>query len=245
MTGEKVYTYTNATYVNKQGKVVPKTTKSVKGAEVKDARLLTSAYDSKGRRVGSSTPIEELYADHSNRLKSLANQARKEMVSTKTIPYSPSAKKVYELEVARLNAKLNVALKNAPLERQAQLIANTLVKQKMAANPNMTPEEIKKLKGRSLVNARAKIGAGKTLVDITDREWEAIQAGAISNNKLTQILNNSDLDKLKQLATPRTPTVMTKGKQAQAKSLLNSGRTPSEVADILGVPLSTLTSSLE
>ena len=91
----------------------------------------------------------------------------------------------------------------------------------------------------------AKMGAGKTMVDITDREWEAIQAGAISNNKLTQILNNSDLDKLKQLATPRTPTVMTKGKQAQAKSLLNSGRTPSEVADILGVPLSTLTSSLE
>lgn len=242
-TGEKIYTPTGESYVKrtvnkKTGAVtettVLRTTKTTKGAATKDAHTLSSG-----------TRIEEVYANHSNRLKALANQARKAMVNTESTPYSPSAKRVYEAQVKTLDAKLNVALKNAPRERQAQVVANAIVRQKKNANPDMDRDEEKKIASRALATARARTGASKQLVTITDREWEAIQAGAISNNKLTQILNNTDLDTVKALATPRKNPVMTTQKQQRARQLLASGRTPSEVADILGVAVSTLTSSME
>lgn len=242
-TGEKIFTeegpaYTKTVVDKKTGAVteVPvfRKQQSTKGAETRDANALSSG-----------TPVESTYATHSNRLKALANQARKEMVATKAIPYSSSARKVYATEVQTLDAKLNIALKNAPRERQAQLIANAVIKQKRDANPEMEKDELKKVSGQALAVARARVGAGKDLVRMTDREWEAIQAGAITNAKLTKILDNADIDQVKALATPRQNTVMTDAKTARAKQLLASGRTTAEVADILGVATSTLTSSME
>lgn len=242
-TGEKIFTetgkgYTTTSVNKKTGEVTekfnPRMQKSTKGAEAKDAHSLSSG-----------TRMEEVYANHSNRLKAMGNEARKTLVSTKNTPYSDSARKVYAPEVKTLNAKLNVALKNAPRERQAQLIANAVIKQKRDANPGMEHDELKKVKAKALVTARARTGASKELIHITDNEWEAIQAGAVSSSKLSKILNNTDLDRVKELATPRKNTVMTDQKQQRARQLLASGRTKSEIADILGVPLSTLSSSLE
>lgn len=232
-TGKRVYTETGATYTNKDGKVVRRTMKSTKLAEADDAHTLSSG-----------TVVEKLYADHSNALKSLANQARKESVNTKTIPYSPSAKATYANEVASLERKLNVALMNAPRERQAQILANTVVKAKRQANPNLDNAEVKKIKSQALNEARARTGAGKTKVEIGWDEWNAIQAGAISNNKLTQILSNSDLDRVKQLATPKTKVLMSSAKQQRAQSMMALGYTQQEVADALGVSLTTLKTSL-
>lgn len=213
---------------------VPKTSKSTKGAEAKDAHTLSSG-----------TAVEKIYADHANRLKAMGNKARKEMVSTKPTPYSPSAKKVYAPEVQSLNAKLNVALKNAPRERQAQVLANAVVRQKRDANPDMQSDELRKVSAKALATARARTGANKDRVVITPKEWEAIQSGAISNHKLNEILTHSDIQEVKKLATPRENKVMTSAKQQRARNLLASGRTPSEVAQILGVPVSTLTSSMK
>lgn len=240
-TGKKIYNYTGETItrrrVRKDGTVVEKeelrTVKSRRGAETDDAHTLSSG-----------TPMEKIYADHANTLKSLANQARKASVNTKTIPYSPSARKTYSSEVSSLDSKLNIALRNAPLERKAQLLANTLVSAKQRANPNMEKDELKKVKSKALIEARARTGAGKTLVKIEPKEWEAIQAGAISNEKLTKIMINTDLDELKKLATPRANTVMTSAKMAKAEAMLRSGYTQAEVADALGVALSTLKSSV-
>lgn len=242
-TGEKIFKETGEGYVrtttNKKTGVVtekwvPKTSKSTKGAEAKDAHSLSSG-----------TAVEKIYADHANKLKAMGNEARKAMVSTKPTPYSPTAKRVYAKEVDSLNAKLNVALKNAPRERQAQVMANAVIRQKRDANPDMDSDELKKVSARALNTARTRTGANKERVEITPKEWEAIQSGAISNSKLTQILNNTDVEKVKELATPRENTVMTDAKQQRARNLLASGRTPSEVAAILGVPVSTLTSSMK
>lgn len=242
-TGEKIYKetgegYTRTTTNKKTGVVtekwIPKTSNSTKGAEAKDAHSLSSG-----------TAVEKTYADHANRLKAMGNEARKALVATKPTPYSPSAKRVYAREVDSLNAKLNVALKNAPRERQAQVIANAVVRQKREANPDMQSDELRKVSSKALATARTRTGANKDLVDITPREWEAIQSGAVSNHKLTQILNNTDVQKVKKLATPRENPVMTTAKQQRARNLLASGRTPSEVAAILGVPVSTLTSSMK
>jgi DNA-binding CsgD family transcriptional regulator len=228
-TGEKKFVPTGNTYVNNKGQVVPRTFEVRKLAEAKNAHTLSSG-----------TPIEKVYADHSNELKALANQARRVSVNTKPTPYSPSAKLAYEKEVSTLRAKLNIALRNAPLERQAQLIANAAVRAKQDANPDMDKAELKKIQGQELTKARIRTGAGKQRIDITDQEWAAIQAGAVSNNTLTQILSNANLDRVKELATPRSAVLMTEAKTNRAKSMIAAGYTQAEIADALGVSVSTL-----
>lgn len=233
VTGEKQYVLTNETYVNRKGQTVVKTFESRKLAETKNAHTLSSG-----------TPIEKVYADHSNKLKSLANQARKTMINTKTTPYNPSAKKAYASEVSTLRSKLNIAQRNRPLERQAQLLANAIVQAKRDANPNMESSELKKIQGLALAEARARTGAGKQRIDITPKEWAAIQAGAISNNTLSQILENADLEKIKELATPRVKILMTDTKLSRAKAMSALGYTQAEIADQLGVSLTTLKTAL-
>lgn len=232
-TGKKVYSYTGETYTNRKGKTVPRTIKSTKMAETEDAYTLSSG-----------TVMETVYAEHANKLKALANRSRKESYSTTPIPYSPTAKKTYSSEVDSLNSKLNIALQNRPLERKAQLLANAKVRIVKDANPDMDADDIKKLKGRCLTEARIQTGARKQQIEITPKEWEAIQAGAISTNKLQQIVNNSDLDVLKQLAMPREYKTMTPAKQSRARAMEARGYTIAEIADALGVSTSTVQSIL-
>lgn len=233
-TGKLRYVNTGKTHVDKKGRTQLSTIESTRLAETDDAHTLSSG-----------TPIEKVYADHSNRLKSLANQARKSMVNTKTIPYSPSARKTYAKEVASLRAKLNTAKANSPLERRAQLIANAAVKAKKDANPGLERSEIKKIEGQELTKARIRTGARKQRIDITPQEWAAIQAGAVSTNTLRQILENTDIEVVKGFATPRTPSVMSDAKVARARSMLASGYTQAEIADALGVSVSTLKTKIE
>ena len=212
--------------------------KSEKLAETDDAYTLVS----KGR---AGTRIEQIYADHSNRLKSMANEARREAVRVKLTPYEPSAKKVYNKEVEQLKSKLRLAEKNAPLERQAQAVARRMVAQKRRANPDMQKDEEKKVKAHALKEARLRTGAGKQRIQIEGREWEAIQAGAITNHMLERILRNSELETVREKATPRERPVMTDAATARAKQMLSSGYTLAEVSDHLGIPMSTLQSGLE
>lgn len=232
-TGKRVFTPTGEKFVDRKGKTVVKKIVSQKLAETDNAHTLSSG-----------TPIEKIYADHSNKLKSLANTARKEAVNTKATPYSPSAKNVYANEVSSLDSKLRLALRNAPLERQAQVLANAVVAAKRRANPDMEHTELKRLKAQALAEQRNRTGAKKQTIQITEAEWAAIQSGAISNHKLTQILNNADLDVVKKLATPKASVLMTAVKKNRAAALLSAGYTQAEVADALGVSLTTLKNTL-
>lgn len=223
-------------YIDKKGKIQMRTQKSTKMAEAKDARSLISE---------ANTPPEVAYAKYANEMKTLANTARKEMVNAGRLKYDASAAKTYKKEVDHLTAQLNEAEKNAPRERQAQLIANSVVSTKKKDNPDASKEQIKKWGQQALVAARTQVGAKRTTVDITPREWEAIQAGAISENKLSKILNHTDIDKVRELATPRAyKNTITPSKQARIKSMKNSGYTNSEIADIMGVSTSTISKYL-
>lgn len=232
-TGEQRYKEVYEEYTDKNGKVKVRTQASTKMAETKDARTLSSG-----------TPQEEAYADYANNMKSLANRARREMMNTGKIAYSASAKRTYQAEVDSLEAKLNVALKNAPRERQAQILANAAVKAKKQENPDMTKGEIKKANQQALTAARNLVGAKREPILITDREWEAIQAGAISENRLTQIINNVDTDKLRQRATPRATTTLSSAKVNKIASMNASGYTTAEIAEALGVSASTVSKYL-
>ena len=212
-------------------KTVTKTQRSTKMFETDDAYTLVSQ---------SKNPVELAYADYANQMKALANRARKEMVSTPDIPYNPKAKEQYQKEVASLQAKANVALKNAPRERQAQTMANAIVQAKVKDNPDMTNKEKKKAGQQALDKMRRQVGAKRELVQITDKEWEAIQAGAISTNKLKTIINNADMDKVKQLAMPRSTKELSPAKVAHMSTLRLSGYTNAQIAQKLGVSTSTV-----
>jgi RNase P/RNase MRP subunit p29 len=236
ITGRKIYTNTNASFVGRDGKVVNRTTRTQKLADTEDAFTL----------VGKPAhQMEVIYAEHSNRLKAMANQARKEAYHTTGTPYSQSANKAYAKEVAALKSKLNLAQQAAPLERQAQVVGNSLLKARVDADPNMTPETKKKLKSQILEQARVRTGSKKTRIEITTDEWNAIQAGAITKGMLSNILDNANMEIVKKLATPKTPIKMTDSKTALATSLLARGYTQAEVAEQLGVSLTTLKVALK
>ena len=232
--GEKIYRENGETYINKSGKTVTRLQKTTKMADTKDAYSLSSG-----------SVVESVYAEHANKLKALANKARKESRSTEPIPYSPEAKKKYAKEVASLDSKLNTALKSRPLERKAQLLANSEVNMIRNANPDMDSDDLKKLKSRALTNARATTGSAKQHIKISDKECESIQAVAISTNNLKKIKDNSDLDSLKQLAMPRENSLMSPVKIAKAKAMQANGYQSNEIADALGVSVSSLYKALE
>jgi phage antirepressor YoqD-like protein len=232
-TGKLVWVPTNETYTKttKTGlvKTKPVEMKTNPMAETHDAFTLSSG-----------TAIESVYAQHANNMKALANEARKTFVETPPLRYDKTARKVYAKEVASLDAKLNIALKNAPRERKAQILAYTVTSMKKEQNPEMSYAQYKKIAGQALYEARNRTGAGKQRIYITDEEWTAIQAGAVSHGKLESILANANTDRFRDLATPKAKVTMTPLKLGRAQSMLNSGYSQADVADALGVSVSTL-----
>lgn len=237
-TGEKIYEVTGETYTvrdKETGKTITKarTTNSTKMAETKDAYSLSSGSE-----------MENIYADYANKCKALGNAARKEFLTVTTEKANPSAKETYAKEVASLNAKLNIAEKNKPLERRAQIIGNIRYKTVKEAKPGMSYEEAKKEKGKALQIARREVGAQKEKIKITEQEWNAIQANAISPTKLKKILDNADMDIVRDLATPKNKVTLTDSKKALIRAYANSGHTLQEIADALGISTSTVSGVL-
>jgi predicted transcriptional regulator len=232
------------TKINKRtGEVTTKTEirkqTSTKMAETDDANTLVSKY---------KWPMELVYADYANSMKDLANKARVEMVNTGKIEYSSSAKAAYQKEVYSLNEKLKSSLLNTVRERAAQRKTAYEVKEWMDNNPDADKGEIKKKKQQFISANRSEMGSvsrRKRNIDITDREWEAIQAGAISENKLKQILNNTDVDKLRERATPRSSTTLTATKINKIKNLNASNYTLAQIAAMTGVSTSTVSKYLK
>jgi DNA-binding CsgD family transcriptional regulator len=232
VTGKKMEVPTGKTY--KSGE--PKQMVSRRGAEVEDAFALTSG-----------TPVEAIYANYSNETRAMANEARRAFITTPSLKYSPSAKTAYASEVASLDSKLALAKENRPRERQAQLFANAEIQAKRDSNPQLDEASLKKIKTQAINTARSRTGADKKrwMVKITPQEWDAIQAGAISNNKLEEILTNTDVDLLREYATPHRKVLMSPSNQEKARRLVAMGYTRAEIAKRLGVSVTTLNTSLE
>lgn len=234
-TGKITYKESGRTYVDNKGKVVPATTTVKLMNIIDDARTLSSGTDQ-----------ENEYADYANKMKALANKARKEYARPEKIEYSASAKATYQKEVTQLDAKLHVAETNIPRERKAQAVANSIVKAKIQANPELADKankkELTKIKQAAIYDARASVGAsGKdTRIEITDKEWEAIQAGAISSTKLTRVLRFADPDAIRERAMPRTTSQLSTAKVNRISSMSQSGYTIAEIANALGVSTSTV-----
>lgn len=237
--GEKIYEIKKGdTYIDKNGVQQHRKMDSTQMAETNDARTLISDYN---------TGMEREYATYANRLKSLANDARKAYYLTENPKRDPVAAKKYAKEVASLNVKLKTAQENAPRERQAQLLANKIVSMKMAEYPEDARDKdwLKKRKNEALRTARATYGAKKDNVIITEREWEAIQNRAIGSTNLNKILNNADMTVVKKMAMPKTSRGMTDSQARVAKQMSERyGYTLEEIASRFGVSSSTVSKAI-
>ena len=247
-TGRKIWnTQKPKTYIDKEGNertIPPRNFKSTKMLETEDAWTL----------VGDKTnPTERVYANYANECKALANRARKEFLhSTKneSIAYSKEAAQEYAKEVADLKDKLLIAEKNAPRERAAQRLASMRVQMEADARAlvgnDMTEGEKRKQLAKEIGPAREQVGAKKQRVKFTDREWEAIQKGAINKTTLNKLLNNADEDDYKQRATPKERRGLSDRKIALVKSMLarmndpNENMTLQDIANYVGASQSTI-----
>ena len=212
-TGEKYWSYTGREYEKLKedpttgkktgtGEMVKATQKSTGMEDAwrrgEDATALVSAYN---------TPMEQEYAKYSNAMHDIANQARKMMVNnTETVVATAEVKAQYVNEVASLKAKLEVAQQNAPKERLAQMYAQAALKSWKANNPEDAKDSdmLKKKRTYFQNQARARTGANGsgTRVKISAKEYEAINAGAVPKNTVTDVLKRCDKNTLNKQAVP-------------------------------------------
>ena len=239
--GEVVYRNTERTYKDpKTGKIKVAMQDIEKMAAAKDAHELSSGYY-----------IEEVYAEHANRMKALANEARKESRTTGRLEQNKQAKENFKDVVGKdgtLAKKIVLAELAAPKERQAQILASSVMKAKEQANPELKDKENKdkrkKLAAKALDEARDAVNGGTHVkryqITLTDREWDAIQAGAISDTQFQKVLRYSDTSEIKKRALPRQSSGMKPSTKSRARLLLNAGYAPSTVANDLGISVQTL-----
>lgn len=227
VTGQKIYEETGE--LDWKGKPVQE--RSTQMADTNDARTLVSKYNKS---------IERLYANYANQLKGLALEARKELKATPNLKYDPVARKLYAAEYESLKAKLRDAKRNAPLERQALILANVAVKQYIFDNPSIRNDYdgLKKLRGRTLNQKRLVTGALKNRVKFTPREWEAIQAGAVHHTFLQDLLRNADSKQVKQLSMPRERKTISPARRSRITSMLSMGYTQADIASMMDIPVS-------
>lgn len=230
-------------FTNKQGNIRYVTKmridKSTNMGETTDAHTLVS----RGKHA-----MELIYADYANSMKAMANKARIEMINTPRLQYDPNANKIYKNEVNSLMAKLNEAKKNSIKERTAERLAAAKLNERKELNPDLKGEDLRKLSQKLLTKYRQEVGAKsrrQRSINITDREWDAIQAGAISENKLKEILNNSDADSLRERAMPKNRKTLTPGQISRIKAMDISNFTLADIAKKLGIPKSTVSSVLK
>lgn len=234
-TGELEYKESGRTYINKKGERVK---------AMQNVPLISTIDDM--RKLSSGTPQENAYADYGNTMKALANKARKEAANTPNLKYSSTANKAYKPEVDQLLAALDKAERNAPKERRAQAIANSVVKAKIQDNPELSDsgnkKTLEKIRSAAIDDARASVGASgrDTRIHITDKQWQAIQAGAITDSRLKSILKYTDEDELKKLAMPKKTLSLSTAQQTKMQRMKTSGYTIAEIAESLGVSTSTV-----
>jgi len=234
-TGELEYKESGRTYINKKGERVK---------AMQNVPLISTIDDM--RKLSSGTPQENAYADYGNTMKALANKARKEAANTPNLKYSSTANKTYKAEVDELLSALDKAERNAPKERRAQAIANSVVKAKIQDNPELSDpgnkKMLEKIRSAAIDDARTSVGASgrNTRIHITDKQWQAIQAGAITDSRLKSILKYTDEDELKKLAMPKKTLALSTTQQTKMRRMKTSGYTIAEIAESLGVSTSTV-----
>jgi transcriptional regulator/uncharacterized membrane protein len=247
-TGKKVYELTGKT------RPVPildkKTGELIRWEQVKKMDKITRMddVDDAFKLVGDpENPKERAYANFANQMKVLANESRRIAVNTENLQRNPDSVKMYAKEVASLNESLKKVKANKYLERQAQMLGMKRYKAAIKEG-TYTKEQQKRLQNECIAGARLSLHAKKPTIDITPKEWKAIDAGAVSSSILTQIINNTSLDTIRNYTMPRQSIRdrVSYSEECLIKSMAaRPDVTLSEISDALGIPTSTISDILK
>ena len=188
--------------------------------------------------------MEGVYADYANKQKALGNLARKTYLETPPMRQNKEARQKYDAEYHDLTRQLLVAKSNAPKERRATILANKEIAELREREPDIDAEHLKKAKGNAINRARLAVGAKKTKIKIDDKGWEAIQAGCFSDSVLQEILNNTDIDTVRQYAMPRQSRDSVSATKKNRIKAMSTSYTTKQIAEMLGVSTSTVSAVL-
>lgn len=208
---------------------------SMRGAEEDPYSLVSRDSD------GTTTRIEAIAAKYATEMHEVARQARAMARSIEIPKRDPEAAKEYADEVKSLEEKVILAERNAPRERQAQLITDVKYRAYRYAHPEEDDEHLKRKRGQILDAARKSVGAKKLSIGgsnknpLTDKEWEAISKKAVSPTLLKRILSNADSGRIKELAMPKTKEGISASKLAMAKRMLANGYGREDVCKMLDI----------
>lgn len=195
--------------------------------------------------ISSGTIEERIYADYGDRMKKLAADARRAQHSIDISGFhNRQSENIYKAEVESLKAKVQLSSMNAPRERRAQAIANSLIFEQKKTHPELINDKdtLRKLSNNALKTAREQVGASRKdrSFDITDKEWAAIQAGAVTKTLMLDVWRFANQDDLKRRAMPRSEHEITGSEKSKIRSMYNSGKTYAEIAQALGLSTSTI-----
>lgn len=211
--------------------------------------LVSNAYDlMSSKNPENANPKEVIYADYANSLKAMANEARKlAYYGLEEYEYSKEAAAKYADEVASLTNKVNLSRRNAPRERMAQIQANARKDKLVEENPDLkgrdkeTKKKLKKIRQQAIIETRGEYNAKRVPIDVTEREWEAIQNRAVDKQTLETIFKYANDKQIRQYATPRTDSRALRDAQiARIKALKDAKWTVAEIAAYLGVSKSSV-----
>ena len=194
------------------------------------------------------TPIERAYASFANEMKSMAKEARKIYKETKDIEYNKQTYLTYKNDMDTLLNAIDIAESNKNRERYATARANASIQQKMASWKSVHPEatrseysaQKKKISDREMKIARNEVGAKRSTISITDRQWDAIQNGGINKTNFERLLKYADREELKERATPRNGNALSSAKQSRIEALRQAGYTNEQIADQVGCSVTTV-----
>lgn len=213
------------------GNYIPKTQKSTRMADVKDAYELLS---------DNPTRKEILYANYANQMKSLANSARLEWSKTPTGKRDRDASQLYSKEVDELDDLIVKIGQNRPRERQAQLRATNSFYKKKKERDDLNKDDLKKLRNQCLAEAREACGAKAQRISLTPKQWEAIENHAVSGTKAETIIRKCNKNDIMKYALPKEGNKLSTSKVRLIKAYDAQGQSTQEIADALGVSTSTV-----
>lgn len=221
-------------YYNDKGQLTERQSKITKMANTDDARTLISDYNTK---------MENIYANYANELKALAKEARLLYLDTPNSEYKPEAYKVYKDVVEDIKKDLYLAESNRQKEKLAQIRAHEEMQKIIFDDPTITQDKKlwKKTKDQLIQKWRLRTGSNRNQIYISDKRWEAIQAGAVHHSVILKLLKYSDQDSLRERATPRMYTTLSTAKVNKMKRMHQTGNfSVTEIANSLGVSPSTV-----
>lgn len=253
-TGEVKYKRADdATYINKKGEIVTRTT-----PVSKMEKTFLSGGNAFDLVSDINNPVENAYARFANSMHDIATKARYTSANTKGLEYSKSAYLAFKNDVDDLLEQVRVAELNRPRERAAQTIANAKIQKDMRqwkearinnGYPEPTRQEYneqkKKISTKALTNARSQVGAERSKISLTDRQWQAINLGAINQTNLNKIFKYADMDDVRARSMPRQQNGLSPAKEAKLKAMRASGYSNAEIANSLGVSASTISNYIK